>query len=252
MVDFKNIPRLAIPDNIKPYLPLLVGLLPETVRVGGKVVLLRTTMLKAISDGDLDAEDLMTFLLAYAGAPNAPVTLPPTVTPVTLPAPDPNPAVPPTAPTITGLLSWVEECWSDWFKDDPLTTHPGEGSDWAEGGSPIHNEIVTGKRNLPPGGRVRFMAEVPPAGSQNHPVPIAHVFEIDGKRYTVLSTSGEEQQPFGGLAHVVRGPRFRAANGWDVTIQFRAFPAPAKTLTYWVQDENGRKSDPVTIGLAYK
>lgn len=248
-MDLTKIPRLTIPENIKPYLPLLVGLLPETVTVKGKAIQFRTTLLKALSDGDLDTEDLLAFVLAYAGAPNAPVILPPNVQPIPVP---PAPTAPVGGTSSPGLLSWIEECWHDWFKNDPLTTHPGEDSDWAEQGSPIHNQIVTGKRNLPPGGRARFMAEVAPAGSKLHPGIITHNFLVDGSLYQIRSDSGEPHQPFGDLAHVVRGDRWRAGEGWDVTIQFRAFSGPhPKTLTYWVTGEGGRESAPVSIKLAH-
>lgn len=186
--------------------------------------------------------------------------LPPTQNPIDGHPTAPPAVVPPTRPRqaqgqIIGIASWVEEAWHDWFRNDPLTTHPGEDSDWAEGGSPIMGEILSGKRPLPPGARVRFMAEELPAGSgaQGNYV-IEHVFEIDGKEYAIRSDSGEADQPGAPLFNVVRGPRFRAGKGWDVAIQFHGFDGAAKKLTYFARsaEDPSIAGKEVSLTLAHK
>lgn len=173
------------------------------------------------------------------------------------PAPVPNvPSAPtqtPTAPVpvprvTTGLTSWVEEFWHDWFKGVVDDT-----SDWCPGGTPKFNSIMEGEENAPPGVRVRFMAEELPAGSgvQGN-YTLEHVFNLAGKEYVVASDSTEENQPFGEFAHVVRGPRWRAGKGWDVTVQFRAWSDEPKLLIYKTRsaEDHSLSSAPAQFTIA--
>lgn len=144
-------------------------------------------------------------------------------------APTQTPTAPVPVPRVTtGLTSWVEEFWHDWFKGVVDDT-----SDWCPGGTPKFNAIMSGAEKAPPGVRARFMAEELPAGSGvQGAYVLEHVFDLGGQEFIVKSDSTEESQPFGELANVVRGPRWRKGQGWDVTIQFRAWSGEPKLLIY--------------------
>lgn len=166
-------------------------------------------------------------------------------------APTQTPSAPVPVPRVTtGLTSWVEEMWHDWFKGVVAAD-----SDWLPGGTERLNAILSGEENAPPGVRVRFMAEELPAGSHEQGAyPIEHVFELGGETFVVNSTSSEDDQPFGDLAHVVRGPRWRAGSGWDVTIQFRAWEGEPRLLTYKVRspEDSSLSSAPASFTIARK
>lgn len=83
-------------DQIKPFLPFLLPLIPEFVNVGGKKFPLRSTATKALEDGKFDEKDLVAALMAWVGAAPAEPAAPPVV--VVPPAPPKPPVVVPPAP----------------------------------------------------------------------------------------------------------------------------------------------------------
>lgn len=83
-------------DQIKPFLPFLLPLIPEFVNVGGKRFPLRSTATKALEDGKFDEKDLVAALMAWVGAAPAEPAAPPVVVVPGPPAPPKPPVVIPT------------------------------------------------------------------------------------------------------------------------------------------------------------
>lgn len=196
----------------------------------GRLVDTHALIDKIVADGKINEADLPIVIAMILGSPSAPKPAP--VPPViVVPAPTPTPGPSP-AGRLFGLTCWVEEFWHDWFKG----TLPGEpNSDWAPGGSEMATKILNGEAALPPSGVARFMCEELPVGSHKMGAfVIEHVFNLDGKEYIVRSDSNEDDQPFGELAHVVRGPRWRAGMGWDVMVKFKDWDGP-KQLSYFTR-----------------
>lgn len=189
----------------------------------------------------VDINQLIALLLAFLNQDGGNSTGTP-VPVVPVPAPVPIPKL------RGGLTSWVEEFWHDWFKGVV-----DEESDWCPSGNRRFSLIMEGAQNAPPGVRARFMAEEFPAGSgfQGNFV-IEHVFKLGDETFTVRSDSDEDNQPFGDLAHVVRGPRWRRGLGWDVTVQFKDVASVARKLTYFVRsvEDPSLSSAPVTFVIA--
>lgn len=191
----------------------------------------------------VDINQLIALLLAFLNQDGGNSTgTPVPVVPVPAPAPVPAPKL------RGGLTSWVEEFWHDWFRGVVDAE-----SDWCPSGNRRFSLIMEGVQNAPPGVRARFMAEELPAGSgvQGNFV-IEHVFKLGDETFIVRSDSDEGDQPFGDLAHVVRGPRWRKGFGWDVTIQFKDVAPVARKLTYFVRsaEDPSLSSTPVTFVIA--
>lgn len=86
----KSLPKVEL-GKYSQFLALAIPLLPEKVKIKGRLVNLRATVANAVSDGDLDADDALAFVVAYVSG--EPVSLPPSVKPVPVPPPtDPVPA----------------------------------------------------------------------------------------------------------------------------------------------------------------
>lgn len=88
----RSMPKVEL-GKYSQFLALAIPLLPEKAKVRGKMVNLRATLAAAVSDGDLDADDALAFVLAWVSGEQP--ALPPTVKPVPVPPPaDPTPPVP--------------------------------------------------------------------------------------------------------------------------------------------------------------
>lgn len=161
------------------------------------------------------------------------------------------------APEAAALLeSWVEEAWHDWFKG----TLEGEpDSDWAPGGGRTLSKILGGSENMPPGAVVRFMTGIAdpaggPASVGTGREPIEHVWVVQdgngGTREYVLRSDAADVQSVPGLGHVQFGPRWRAGNGWDVTVRLAELkPGPGK-VTYHARGRTYESSPEVSFAMS--
>lgn len=238
-----------------PFLPLIKGKVHSPAVVGGKLVDVHGLIDKVVSDGKITEADLPTLVAAFLFSPQAPapapvpqppvIVIPPTPMPAPVPVPTPSPSMP--WPPNQGQEAWAEEFWHDWFKgtrpDDP-------DSDWAPGGSPEHNKIITGQGVLPPGGVVRLMTGVLPQPSWLPNADrddleggyVEHFLQVNDNRpvsFPSTADDGSKPRNIPGIAGIVMGPRYRQHLGWDFMVRF-ADPLKGKdedpnpgTFRYW-------------------
>lgn len=91
----QKIPKLDLSKHSQEV-QFAISLLPERAKIKGHMVALRATLQKAVADGDIDAEDFLSFYMSWANGERI-LPLPVEPVPVTPPLP-PTPAKPPATP----------------------------------------------------------------------------------------------------------------------------------------------------------